>query len=351
MFINGWIAGQKNEARVKLRERILLFMTETEFCSKITMYFVLEKRYKERFLMIYACSWRRILWMFISVFMLITVIMTSGCTGTDMFSKKENTAAEERKTAKEEKTPGFKPGAAVAERSSDVEYSVPQGVSVLMYHMIGDMKNNSAVMTEENLRRQMQYLKDHDYHPITMQELYDYVAKGAALPSRPVCITFDDGYADSYTVVYPMMKEFGYPWTLFLITDDVEKGYNRMTWEQLKEMAESGTVTIANHTLSHPRLHNLATRKEKENEIIGANQALKYRLGIDNEWLAYPYGDYDDEVIDICIKAGIKMAVTTDAGRVHVGSYPYDLKRVYIGNNVSMARFAERLNHDHYAPL
>lgn len=49
-----------------------------------------------------------------------------------------------------------------------------------------------------------------------------------------------------------MMKEFGYPWTLFLITDDVGKSYNRMTWEQLKEMADSGAVTIANHTLSHP---------------------------------------------------------------------------------------------------
>ena len=249
------------------------------------------------------------------------------------------------------KDPNFKPGTAIVHRDADVEYSVPEGVSILMYHMIGDMKNNSAVMTEDNLRIQMQYLKDHGYHPITMQELYDYVTKGEKLPSKPVCITFDDGYLDSYTIVYPMMKEFGYPWTLFLITDDVGKSYNRMTWEQLKEMADSGAVTIANHTLSHPKLHNLPTRAEKENEIIGANKALKYHLGIDNLWFAYPYGDYDDEVIDICKKAGIKLAVTTDAGRVHVGSYPYDLKRVYIGNNVSLARFMERLTKDNYAPL
>ena len=247
--------------------------------------------------------------------------------------------------------PNFKPGTAIVHRDADVEYSVPEGVSILMYHMIGDMKNNSAVMTEDNLRIQMQYLKDHGYHPITMQELYDYVTKGEKLPSKPVCITFDDGYLDSYTIVYPMMKEFGYPWTLFLITDDVGKSYNRMTWEQLKEMADSGAETIANHTLSHPKLHNLPTRAEKENEIIGANKALKYHLGIDNLWFAYPYGDYDDEVIDICKKAGIKLAVTTDAGRVHVGSYPYDLKRVYIGNNVSLARFMERLTKDNYAPL
>lgn len=247
--------------------------------------------------------------------------------------------------------PNLKPGVAVMHRAADVKYSVPEGVSVLMYHMIGDEQGNAAIMTEANLRIQMNYLRDHGYHPITMQELYDYVTKGAPLPEKPVCITFDDGYLDSYTIVYPLMKEYGFPWTLFLITDDVGKPYNRMTWDQLKEMANSHAVTIASHTLSHPKLHNLATRAEKEKEIVEANKALKYQLGIDNVWLAYPYGDYDDEVIDICKKAGIKMAVTTDAGRVHVGSFPYDLKRAYIGNDISIARFSERLNKDNYTPV
>lgn len=247
--------------------------------------------------------------------------------------------------------PNLKPGVAVVHRAADVKYSVPEGVSVLMYHMIGDEQGNAAVMTEANLRIQMNYLRDHGYYPITMQELYDYVTKGAPLPEKPVCITFDDGYLDSYTIVYPLMKEYGFPWTLFLITDDVGKPYNRMTWDQLKEMANSHAVTIASHTLSHPKLHNLATRAEKEKEIVEANKALKYQLGIDNVWLAYPYGDYDDEVIDICKKAGIKMAVTTDAGRVHVGSFPYDLKRAYIGNDISIARFSERLNKDNYTPV
>lgn len=247
--------------------------------------------------------------------------------------------------------PNLKPGVAVVHRPADVKYSVPEGVSVLMYHMIGDEQGNAAIMTEANLRIQMNYLRDHGYHPITMQELYDYVTKGAPLPEKPVCITFDDGYLDSYTIVYPLMKEYGFPWTLFLITDDVGKPYNRMTWDQLKEMANSHAVTIASHTLSHPKLHNLATRAEKEKEIVDANKALKYQLGIDNVWLAYPYGDYDDEVIDICRKAGIKMAVTTDAGRVHVGSFPYDLKRAYIGNDISLARFSERLNKDNYTPV
>lgn len=299
----------------------------------------------------FLSHWKKSAAVFAALFGISGAVFLGGCGMWKSDVPKEDAVNMAEASSIKVKDPNFKPGTAIVHRDADVEYSVPEGVSILMYHMIGDMKNNSAVMTEDNLRIQMQYLKDHGYHPITMQELYDYVTKGEKLPSKPVCITFDDGYLDSYTIVYPMMKEFGYPWTLFLITDDVGKSYNRMTWEQLKEMADSGAVTIANHTLSHPKLHNLPTRAEKENEIIGANKALKYHLGIDNLWFAYPYGDYDDEVIDICKKAGIKLAVTTDAGRVHVGSYPYDLKRVYIGNNVSLARFMERLTKDNYAPL
>lgn len=293
-------------------------------------------------------KWKKAAALSVASLLALSAFALTGCGGQGG----EKAASSQPVAASEQAPdPNLKPGVAVVHRAADVKYSVPEGVSVLMYHMIGDEQGNAAVMTEANLRIQMNYLRDHGYHPITMQELYDYVTKGAPLPEKPVCITFDDGYLDSYTIVYPLMKEYGFPWTLFLITDDVGKPYNRMTWDQLKEMANSHAVTIASHTLSHPKLHNLATRAEKEKEIVEANKALKYQLGIDNVWLAYPYGDYDDEVIDICKKAGIKMAVTTDAGRVHVGSFPYDLKRAYIGNDISIARFSERLNKDNYTPV
>ena len=64
----------------------------------------------------------------------------------------------------------LKPGVAVVHRAADVKYSVPEGVSVLMYHMIGNEPGNAAIMTEANLRIQMNYLRDHGYHPITMQD-------------------------------------------------------------------------------------------------------------------------------------------------------------------------------------
>ena len=89
--------------------------------------------------------------------------------------------------------PNLKPGVAVVHRAADVKYSVPEGVSVLMYHMIGDEQGNAAIMTEANLRIQMNYLRDHGYHPITMQELYDYVTKGRLVrQSRSASLSMTD---------------------------------------------------------------------------------------------------------------------------------------------------------------
>lgn len=275
-------------------------------------------------------------------------LLLSGCGATQGASsapspQKAVSAASAKPALKDPSVPR---GQAAVHRSPDVKYSVPEGVSVLMYHMIGNDKNNAAIMTAENLRWQMKYLKDNGYHPITMQELSDYVKKGAPLPEKPVCITFDDGYEDNYTIVYPLMKEYGFPWTLFVITGSVGNP-NRITWDQLKEMADSQAVTIANHTVTHPKLHNLPPEEAKK-EIAGAQAALKEHLGIDNHWIAYPYGDYDETVDAIAKEAGIDLAVTTDSGRVHVGSYPYELKRVWIGNEVTPAKYAERLTKDDY---
>ncbi len=275
-------------------------------------------------------------------------LFVGGCGGQAASSSAAaaSSAAPQAKAKEMPKDPNVPRGQAAVHRDPSVKYSVPEGVSILMYHMIGNIKDNAAVMTAENLKWQMKYLKDNGYHPITMQELHDYVKKGAPLPEKPVCITFDDGYEDNYTIVYPLMKEYGFPWTIFVITGSVGQP-NRVTWDQLNEMADSQAVTISNHTVTHPKLHNLP-REEAKAEIEGAQKALKDNLGIDNHWIAYPYGDYDEEVDKIAKAAGIDIAVTTDSGRVHVGSYPYELKRVWIGNEVSRAQYAERLSKDDY---
>lgn len=276
--------------------------------------------------------------------LLVLSTLLSGCGVLPAFELKQENPMQ---TAISQELPV---GEAVVMRDTKVPYSVPAGVSVLMYHMVGDEEGNAAVITEENFDKQMRYLKGHGYHPITMQELYDYVTKGSTLPEKPVCITFDDGYADNYTIVYPLMKKYGFPWTLYLITGEVGKP-NQMTWEQLKEMAESHTVTIANHTVTHPKLGQLPSRLDKEKEIRGAQEALAKELGVHTTWISYPYGDYDQETMDICKELGIKLAVIMSDGRVHVNDNPLELHRVWVGNEVTLEHLEDRLHHDDYIKI
>ncbi len=243
------------------------------------------------------------------------------------------------------KTPA---GEAVINREG-VKLVPAEGVSVLMYHMIGDIPDNGAVLTEANFRAQLELIRQNGFHPITMQELYAYVTEGAPLPEKPVCITFDDGYADNFSLVYPLMKEYGYPWTVFVITGDVGKP-GRMTWDELREMAESRAVTIASHTATHPHLAEISA-EEARADILAAQQALREKLGIENRWLAFPYGSFDSEVIDIAKSLGIQMVVTSDSGRVHIGDNPYTLRRAWIGNEVDGNNYLERLTRDDYTPV
>ena len=103
----------------------------------------------------------------------------------------------------------------------EVKMVHPSGIPVLMYHKIGDDKDNDAVIREDLFREQMKFLKDNGYNPLTMDQLYDYVVNGAAVPEKPVVLTFDDGYADTYSIVYPIMKEYGFAATVFINPGDI----------------------------------------------------------------------------------------------------------------------------------
>lgn len=225
---------------------------------------------------------------------------------------------------------------------------VEHGVSVLMYHKVAAIRDNPAVISEENFRAQMQHLKDNGYHPITLAQLADYIQAAKPLPEKPVCITFDDGYADSYHVVYPLLKEYGFPWTLFVITDQVGTE-DRVTWDQLREMQAAG-VTLGNHTRTHPELIYLDNAQQRE-EIRSAQERMVRELGRAPEFFCYPYGLYNDDVIAVLQEDGFRLSVTMDPGRVHTGDAPYTVQRIWIGNPVDLEHYEERLTTDAYRSL
>ena len=229
----------------------------------------------------------------------------------------------------------------------EVKMVHPSGIPVLMYHKIGDDKDNDAVIREDLFREQMKFLKDNGYNPLTMDQLYDYVVNGAAVPEKPVVLTFDDGYADTYSIVYPIMKEYGFAATVFINPGDVG---TRLTWDQIREMHKNG-ITISNHGFQHIEMGQLSEAKQIEN-ITKAQEALAKEVGIkDNPWFCYPYGDKNEFTDSASKKAGIKMGMAMKSGWAHTGDNPYNILRVWVGNAVDIKHFEERISTEHFTDL
>lgn len=223
---------------------------------------------------------------------------------------------------------------------------VPKGVPVLMYHMVGPDEDNDAVIREDLFRAQMKLLKEKGFHPISMQQLYDYMTAGKGLPPKPVVLNFDDGYKDTYTIVYPIMKEYNFPFTVYVNPGDVG---TRLTWDELKEMSEGG-ATISNHGYDHVRMRELTPEQQKAN-IVKAQEALQEKLGRINTWFCYPYGSVTADTPAIAKDAGILLGVTMNPGWTHVGDDPYAVHRIWIGNAVDLEHFEERITTEQYRDL
>lgn len=232
------------------------------------------------------------------------------------------------------------------EKIKQVEMVVPKGVPVLMYHKVGEDKDNDAVIREDLFRAQMEYLKKNDYHPITLDELADYLEKGTPLPVRPVVLTFDDGYKDTYTIVYPLLKKLGFVGTVFVNPGDIG---TRLTWQELEEMKKGGMM-IASHGYDHVEMNTLTDKGQKEN-LEKAQKALKEKLDIDNKWFCYPYGEHNAFSKAELKRQGFRGAVKMNGGWAHAGEDLYAINRLWVGNAVTLEHFAERVSTDKYKDL
>ena len=127
------------------------------------------------------------------------------------------------------------------------QYVVP----IIMYHSIDNPHHLSGiVVSPHNFRKQLKFFKKHKYNVISLDMLVAALKEKKRLPKKSVVITFDDGYEDNYTNAFPILKEFGFPATIFVITDLISTEDEYLTWDQLREMEKHG-ITIGSHTLDH----------------------------------------------------------------------------------------------------
>jgi peptidoglycan/xylan/chitin deacetylase (PgdA/CDA1 family) len=156
-------------------------------------------------------------------------------------------------------------------------------------------------ISPEELEDHMAYLaKNHKI--ISLESALNSIKNGTPLPNKAVVITFDDGYKNILENGHPILKKYGFEYTIFINPDQINVISSQLTWNDVKKMSREG-VTFANHTLDHIHLldRKLAESKTQwlarvKNDIEEAEDKLAKQLGYSKKWLAYPFGEFDVSV-------------------------------------------------------
>lgn len=218
-------------------------------------------------------------------------------------------------------------------------------VPVLMYHHLDDAGGTDTVLSVDGFRAQMELLRTHGYTPVSLDALTAYVDGDGDLPGRPVCITFDDGYMSTYSLAWPILRQFGYPAAVFVIGVSVGKDTYKdgdqaiiphFGTAEMAEMVSSGTVTVQSHTYDMhqwgpyeqsetPRTSMLPLPGETEAAYAAAvaadlaqEAAALGAGGVESVWaLAFPLGRHTALTDQVLKDLGVRLTLTTDADRVN----------------------------------
>jgi peptidoglycan/xylan/chitin deacetylase (PgdA/CDA1 family) len=224
-------------------------------------------------------------------------------------------------------------------------YSLTVRVPILMYHYISeppeeaDEYRTDLSVPPERFRQQLQYLQDHGFTPIDFYDLSLAVAARKELPEKPVILSFDDGYLDNYQNAFPLLREFGFTGTFFIVTDFIDSqapGY--MSWTMIEEMAAAG-MRIENHSRTHPDL----TEQPRDTliwQIRGAQETLAANLGYTPRYFCYPGGRYDEDTIAMLQELDFWGAVTTAGGKWHGFEDRFEWSRLRMRYTTDIPTFA-----------
>lgn len=213
---------------------------------------------------------------------------------------------------------------------------VPSGITVpiAMYHAVSDTISGIEELhvSPSSLDAQLQYLVDNGYDPIFFSDLphlEDY--------DKPLILTFDDGYLNNYTELFPLLQKHGVKATIFMISGNVGGGRS-LSASQIQEMSRSGLVSFQSHTVSHPNLDEL-TEEQLVEELSRSQADILHLTGILPNVLCYPTGRTNDLVQEVAARYydyGLKMG-----GSDYVtGDPPFAITRFYISRFTDLYTFA-----------
>ncbi len=204
---------------------------------------------------------------------------------------------------------------------------------VLMYHRFGEDRYPSTSIRVEQFEAQLDYLENNGYTVVPLADVVAALRGDTELPERAVAITVDDAYRSVYETGYPRLRAHGFPATVFVATDPVDRGQpGYMTWDQMREMAGHG-VSFANHGSTHDSLIERRPNESRDDwlervraDVEKGDRRLSEELEPLAGVFAYPYGEYDEAVAALVTGSGT-VAFGQHSGAVGRSSDPRALPR------------------------
>jgi peptidoglycan/xylan/chitin deacetylase (PgdA/CDA1 family) len=177
----------------------------------------------------------------------------------------------------------------------------------------------------------MRFLKKHHYKVLPLGNIATLVRNKSKIPSKSIAITFDDGYKDSYTHAFPILKKYGLPATLFIIVNEVGRS-DRLSWQDIKDMQSCGLINFGSHAVGPDPLVKIASEEELKMQIFDSKKILEKKLDRTVDAFSYPEGRFNAKIRQLVIDAGYKLAVATNPGKNFANDDNFALKRLRISS-------------------
>ena len=201
-------------------------------------------------------------------------------------------------------------------------------IPILGYHRVGLFRGDHVpTVSAGTFERQLALLARKRVRVIGLEAVADALERGNDLPRHSTVITFDDGYEETCTVAWPLLKRFGFPSTVFVTPGELEtSGF--MTWAQTKQMANDG-VTIGSHTMHHSYLPLVEEGRLNE-ELVESKRVIERQIDRPVQFISYPIGGFTPKVQAVVQQAGYRAACTTNRRSSAKGIDRYALRRVKV---------------------
>ena len=210
---------------------------------------------------------------------------------------------------------------------------------IFMYHRFGEGDFPTTSIKIEQFEAHLAELKSGGYAIMALPDIIKALRDGEDLPDRAVAITIDDAYLSVYEKAWPRFRELGYPFTLFVATNPVDRGIRGyMSWDQIREL-EGGGATIGSQTASH--LHMAASSVQaNRRDLDKSNARFVKELGHKPNLIAYPYGETSERVEQLVRSMGFGAGLGQHSGVAAKNPNMFYLPRFALNENYGdMNRF------------